>query len=422
MVRSAKWMASMGLGLLMAWQASPVQAELSPKPGRTAAARSRVVEPAEIESDSAIEETVEMPDDAPADDALGSDDDSQADGSSKSLREFAVPRASNSPRPRGNVKADQFDKEVIRERYPDGTVRVEREVAQDDEGNYRNHGSWKTWDSKGNLVAQGEFDRGSRTGTWVRWYRNPSDVPLFSRMPYSKFNAPYISQATFSHDQLDGVWTIYDGKKVKISQFEFKNGKRHGTSVWFAAEQPQDARGPVSRRRTARPGDRMGSRRRVALKETYQGGRRLAPKVMSKYQDGGKKSEGMYLFAKEADQTPDDWWNCRTQTTAKQGNDERHGPWTTWYSNGQVSLEGNFDHDLQHGQFTWWHQNGQKVLEGNFDKRQAERHLDLVVSDRPEVDPWRICARQPDGPLDLVERRRQGEPDRPICQRPTAGS
>ena len=378
MVRSTRWMTLLALGLLLAWQTAAAEAQLSSRHGRPIPSRSRNIKPADdAEPDDSIDsnDTTASADaddrtaaeDNTADEDMTADDAPQSETSSKSFRDFAVPRATNAPRSGANSSSDAIDKEVIRERYPDGTVRVEREVAQDDEGNYRNHGGWKTWDAKGNLVAMGEFDHGSRTGTWVRWYRNPADVPLFSRAPYSKFNGPYISQATFSHDQLDGFWAIYDGKKAKISQFEFKNGKRHGTSIWFHAS------GHKMREAQYRDGDlhgqvlEWGADGTLSLKENYQGGRRLAPKVMSKYQDGGKKSEGMYLFAKEAIQSPDDWWNCRVQTTSKQGRDERHGPWTSWYSNGQVLLEGNFDHDQQNGQFTWWHQNGQKILEGNFD-------------------------------------------------------
>ncbi len=375
MVRSAKWMTFFALGLLLAWAGSPAQAQSSSKIGRSNSARSRHIEPADdsepaedADSSQAVDDAGDTSNDASTDDDMNNEDATQAEAAPKPYRDFAVPRGSSSSRARGSIKADGTEREVIRERYPDGTVRVEREVAQDDEGNYRNHGSWKTWDSKGNLVAMGEFDRGSRTGTWVRWYRSPADVPLFSRAPYSNFNGPYISQATFSHDQLDGFWAIYDGKKAKISQFEFKNGKRNGTSVWYHAN------GHKMREAQYRDGDlhgqvlEWGPDGTLTMKENYQAGRRLAPKVMSKYQDGGKKSEGMYLYAKEAIQTPDDWWNCRVLTTGKQGRDERHGPWTSWYSNGQVLLEGNFDHDLQNGQFTWWHQNGQKILEGSFDR------------------------------------------------------
>jgi antitoxin component YwqK of YwqJK toxin-antitoxin module len=352
MVRSTKWMTSMAVGLLITWQGLPAQAQQSVRHGRPTPSRTRQVE-INDDSDEKVEESEEFSEDpieAP-----------QIDDSN------GTPRAPRANRSQSRSFGPQ-ERELIKERYPDGSVRVEREVSQDEEGNYHNHGFWKTWDNKGNLLAQGEFSSGSRTGTWVRWYRNPADVPLFGKLPFSKFNGPYISQAMFNNDQLDGFWTIYDGKKAKISQIEYKGGKRNGTTTFWHAN------GTKMREAQYRDGELHGQVLEwnpdgtLTVKDTYQNGHRLAPKVVAKYQDGNKKSEGMFLFAKEIEQSPDDWWNCRMQTTTKQGRDERHGPWTTWYSNGQVQLEGNFEHDLQHGQFTWWHQNGQKVLEGRFDK------------------------------------------------------
>ena len=44
------------------------------------------------------------------------------------------------------IADDGAEIEVIRERYPNRSVKIEREVTQDAEGNYVNHGSWKMWD------------------------------------------------------------------------------------------------------------------------------------------------------------------------------------------------------------------------------------------------------------------------------------
>src|SRR5438045_1411801 len=41
--------------------------------------------------------------------------------------------------------------ETIQERYPNRTVKVERQVIQDSAGNYINHGTWSQWDERGRL-------------------------------------------------------------------------------------------------------------------------------------------------------------------------------------------------------------------------------------------------------------------------------
>jgi antitoxin component YwqK of YwqJK toxin-antitoxin module len=374
MVRSTQWLTSMALGLILAWQGLPAHAQQSSFPSDPTPARLRgAVEADQDDSDDddsdQTSNSIKAADDSEemADDSSDEQPSNKLDTPRNSRGDSSPNRASKPRRQSDTGRNEPVEREVIKERFPDGSVKVEREVAQDADANYHNHGIWKTWDQRGNLLAQGEFNHGNRCGTWVRWYRNPSDVPMLTRLPYSKYNGPIISQATFDNDLLDGVWTIYDGKKNKISQWEFSKGKRNGTSIWWHAG------GHKMREAQYRDGELHGQllewspEGTLSLKETYQAGHRQAPKVVAKYQDGSKKSEGMYLFAKEVETSPDDWWNCKAQVTAKQGKDERHGPWTTWYSNGQPQLEGNFEHDLQAGQFAWWHQNGQKALEGRFD-------------------------------------------------------
>jgi uncharacterized protein len=255
--------------------------------------------------------------------------------------------------------------EVITERYPNGAVKIEREVAQDENGNYINDGLWEMWDPQGSPIAQGEYSNNQRTGTWVRWYRNAAEAPLLARFPYQQFGSSFVSQAVFKQGQLDGPWTIYDGKKHKISQWEFVGGKRHGASIWWHAN------GHKLREIQFRDGEIDGelaewsAEGKVLVRDTYQFGRRLARKTAN-HPNGKKKTEGMYLAAKEVEKTPDDWWSCKPQVTVPQGTDEKHGAWTTWYPNGQLQQEGIFEHDLQEGKFTWWHDNGQKALEGKF--------------------------------------------------------
>ena len=101
------------------------------------------------------------------------------------------------------------------------------------------------------------------------------------------------------------------------------------------------------------------------MNQTYQAGRKLARKT-SHHTGGAKKSEGMYLFAKEIEQTPDDWWNLKAMTLTKTGKDEKHGPWQSFHANGQKQIEGTYEHDLQVGKFNWWHANGLKQTQGEF--------------------------------------------------------
>jgi antitoxin component YwqK of YwqJK toxin-antitoxin module len=255
--------------------------------------------------------------------------------------------------------------ELIKERFPSGTVHIEREVIQDANGNYTNHGMWKMWDERGNFIAQGDFQHGKRVGTWLRWYVYPSEAKLFSQMPYQKFMAPLASQATFKDGDIDGVWRIYDSKQQKISEWHYREGRRHGPLTWWypggrKMREVQYRDGEIDGQWTEWSPDG-----KVLVDESYQLGRKLAAKTTN-HPNGAKKSQGIYLFAREIEQTPDNWWECRPQVTTRQGNDERHGAWTSWYATGQPQLEGNYEHDVQVGQFVWWHANGQKSLAGRY--------------------------------------------------------
>ncbi|MBI3838958.1 MAG: hypothetical protein HY288_13635 [Planctomycetia bacterium] len=359
MVRSAKWMSSVVFGLVLACEGLPARAQiLAIPPHRT------LVEPTHAED----------PQDAP--DEISGPVDRDSTDADEADREPLAPEAEDS-RPQDpsesdeSTSPDQSETEVITERYPDGAVKTEREVTQDTQGNYINHGAWEMWDQRGNPVAQGAYDHDNRTGTWIRWYRNPAEASMLTKAPYQQFSPPFISQATFDNGQLTGTWTIYHGKKRKISQWEFADGRRHGVAIWWHAN------GRKMREVQYREGEidgelvEWGPEGTVLVKETYQFGRKLARKT-STHSGGKKKSEGMYLFAKDVEQTPDDWWNCKPQVTIKQGKDERHGPWTSWYTNGQQQLEGTFEHDVQVGQFTWWHTNGQKAVDGRFESGKQD--------------------------------------------------
>ncbi len=298
---------------------------------------------------------------------LSAEDDpmgAEAEQADRDRQNSAADVLSAATDPPARKSDDESEAEVIRERYPNRAVKIEREVTQDDEGNYVNHGSWKMWDLPGSLVAEGRYQHGQRIGVWTRWYRN-SDVELLKTSPYSSFRGPFISQASFDSGRLNGKWTIHDSHQRKISEGEFVDGQRQGTFTWWYPN------GQKMRECQFEAGEMHGPRlewapnARLTAQASYEHGRKLETRT-EKYPSGAKKSEGDYLVAREIVQTPDDWWNMQLAVYTRQGNDERHGPWITWYPNGQKQTEGLYEHDVPVGEFTWWYANGQQAVRGEY--------------------------------------------------------
>ena len=262
------------------------------------------------------------------------------------------------------------DTEIIRERYPDTRVKIERQVTQDEQGNYINHGSWKFWDQNGGMLAQGTFQYGERHGSWIRVHSRESS-PLFSQPPYSHFSPPFYSQATFKNGQLHGSWTIYDARKRPVSELVFKDGQRHGVSTWWypAGKKMKE----VVFRDGILDGDlrQWDERAQLTVERDFKEGRRTGAHT-TQHSNGQKKSEAVYLFARVVAKSPDDWWNARMALYETQGKDEKHGPWRAWHENGQLKMEGRFEHDIPVGRFVAWYANGQKQWEGEYAQGTAD--------------------------------------------------
>jgi uncharacterized protein len=256
--------------------------------------------------------------------------------------------------------------ELIQERYPNRAVKVERHVTQDTNGNYVNHGLWTMFDEKGSVLGRGEYRYGERHGPWTRWHLTVASEML-SQAPYKHFQPPFVSEATFENGQLNGVWTIYDSKDQKISEFNFSYGERDGKSTWYYPSGEKMREIDFANGQINGAWQEWGPNKDVIRNEMFDNGRRLAKKVET-YPNGGTKTEATYLFAREVLKCNYDWWNgAITTKVEKEGKDQRNGAYISYHKNGQVESEGEYADDLPIGKFNWWFENGQKAIEGEFD-------------------------------------------------------
>jgi antitoxin component YwqK of YwqJK toxin-antitoxin module len=263
--------------------------------------------------------------------------------------------------------------ETVRERYPDGKIRIERQVTQDEDGNYVNHGTWKMLTPSGAVSAEGQYYMGERVGLWTRWHgRNES--PVFNEFPFKQFKAPFMSQATFADGMMDGDWLITDAAEKKVMQISLKGGKRNGPAItWLPT-------GKTYRQATYDQGVPVGDVLEVSNKtgelvraDTYIEGRKVVTKT-SYYQNARdkKKTETMYLAATTVEQSTDDYWNFRLATYKTEGKDLRHGTAKAWYANGKPQSDGFYQYDKRSGTFSYWHENGQVAATGEYKEDRPE--------------------------------------------------
>jgi antitoxin component YwqK of YwqJK toxin-antitoxin module len=263
--------------------------------------------------------------------------------------------------------AAQGEVEVVRERYPNGKVHVERQVTLDADGNYVNHGSWRMYNTTEQVIAEGNYDLGKRVGTWTRWFGR-GDAPVLGQYPFNRFKPPFVSTSTFSDDQLDGEWLIVDADQRKCVQISFSDGKRHGPVISWLPN------GNTYQQAAYNMGVPVGDffevdkKGELELKGTYIEGRRLV--TMSTHYDQSRqkqlKTEELYLAATTVEKTADDFWTLRFAEYATEGEGMRHGPSKSWYENGTQKHEGFYELGKKSGNFTFWHPNGQVSVTGEF--------------------------------------------------------
>ena len=254
--------------------------------------------------------------------------------------------------------------EMIQQRYSDGKIKIRREVVQDADGNYMNHGAWQLFDRNENVVAEGQFDKGRRQGHWRRMHAARSSG-LFQQSPFKEFKGPYISVAHFKTGRLHGTWSVMDQAQRKIMDMSYSDGKRDGQAVWYWPN------GSQMRQADFQDGQIHGQivewnrQNKVVRQVTYDQGKELIKRT-AQFHPKQKESEANFLGPRLVYVEEDDWWNAQPASYESIGREIQHGSIHTWYSNGQPKSRGQFENGLRVGAFVFWHSNGQKQTEGRY--------------------------------------------------------
>jgi len=262
------------------------------------------------------------------------------------------------------TQVDGRSVETIRERCSHGQVRLLRQVAQDAEGNYYNHGVWKKWDEENHLTAIGDYREGQRHGHWEQVIF-AQYVPLLKQAPYREFAGPFLSEANFERGKLHGKWIISDADGRKVSEIEVNNGVRNGTATWYF---PNGARFQEIHYVDGQlDGDliRWAANGAEVSRKAFKQGREVVVKT-GKFDNGQVRSQFTTLSPTLVADTLDDW--ARTEFVKYQvsGEQVKQGLTIQYHPNGQKSMEGAFQDNEPIGKHSWWHLNGQKSIEGTY--------------------------------------------------------
>lgn len=267
--------------------------------------------------------------------------------------------------------------ELVRQRFPNGKVQIERWVIESAKGDLVNHGSYIQFNIKGEVVAKGNFVLGARDGEWTQQLSAEDAQRLSGSSSLPGFRPPFASKANFNRGQLDGDWTCVDAQGNPVFVWAFQAGQRQGTSTYFnvQGEVVQSihyvnnmADGPA--KIVMKPGQ-------AAEDITFENGRMLRrienfyPPTQGK--ERALRSQDWFLVATPYNLLSHDWAEnlVEYQTYDKQDR-IRHGRSVTYYPNGQTESEGQYARGKRLGTFVWWYPNGQQKTVGEYQEDSEE--------------------------------------------------
>jgi antitoxin component YwqK of YwqJK toxin-antitoxin module len=185
------------------------------------------------------------------------------------------------------------------EKFKDGKVRIERQIARFSDGHFEADGSYKEYYPNGKLFVEGQYKRGRQHGEWIYYFDN----------------GQVNRKATYKEGKPDGSRDVYRADGTLWSKRGFADGLRDGDWITY------DATG-----------------NNPTAEEHYDKGKPTG--VWKYWHPSGKQSR---------------------QISLKNG--KKHGVTTEWDDKGEKRFEATFVEDKLHGTATRWFQGGRKIVQ-----------------------------------------------------------
>ncbi|MCC6507936.1 MAG: hypothetical protein IT423_02435 [Pirellulaceae bacterium] len=254
--------------------------------------------------------------------------------------------------------------ETVRDRYANGKLRVERAVTLDAEGNYTNHGDYREYSDKGDLLVTGSYQLGQRTGVWAK-FMQPGDAKLLTSYPFSKLRAPFTSTVEFEANEMNGVWVIADRDKRVACQIQLSHGVRHGTFTLFHPNGQTFMQAEYSQGVLNGMSFEKNTEGKLVREDHYTAGQRQTVET-EHYNNKSVKSVMRYLTAAQQVVTSDNWETTTLASYAAPTSRQLHGDFVTYHENGQVSTKGAYVHGKLNGIYESWYRTGEVSATGAY--------------------------------------------------------
>ncbi len=261
-------------------------------------------------------------------------------------------------------RTESAEVELVRERYSDGKIHVEKQVAMAKSGDFVNHGSYREYSPKGDVLVEGRYEWGVMVGTWVKRLDAAESKKVEQQLNVA-FKAPFISSAEFVGGKLNNVWTIVDKDNKVIVQIELKDGLRDGLTTIYAVD------GEIRMQQTFSKGVLNGAsfeklEGKNARDEKFVDGRKVIEDTQ-RLPNGNLKSSHTYLSPAYRIATPDNWLDCTFGKVTTEGEKTLHGAYSTYHETGKLASKGNYHHGQLQGEFESWHRNGEVAVTGRYE-------------------------------------------------------
>jgi len=203
-------------------------------------------------------------------------------------------------------------RQTLPEKYDDGSVRVEREVARYSDDNFAADGKYQEFHPNGKPFIEGQFKEGRQVGDWTYYFEN----------------GQVNRKATYVDGKPNGSWEVHRADGTLAAKRSFKDGLRDGEWVTYDATGKQQL-----------------------TEEHYAGGK----------EDG----EWKFYFP-----------NGKPRQQASFKNGKRDGQSTEWDEKGQKVIEASYKEGKLDGTVTRYLPEGKKVVnifkEGKFVSESKE--------------------------------------------------